>query len=161
MTGDAVSKYSVDEELVRVETELVREKIDDTAVEAVDTIDVVESVLASATMGGSDCSARPEFDFLQGHLTEFCRDGVALIVGSSDGSSRSSGNSGPEVFRSGTTLRGTYCGLWIRGFSLYGAGGMLKSVVKLEKSTLIRELGRLSDSGANENVCAILSIIVR
>jgi hypothetical protein len=38
---------------------------------------------------------------------------------------------------------------------------MLKSVVKLEKSTLIRELGRLSESGDNESVCVILTIIVK
>jgi hypothetical protein len=161
LTGKLVFEYNVDEELVRVETELAREKTDDTAVEAVDAIDVVESVLASAIIGRSDCSARPEFDFLQGHLNEFCREGAALIVGSSYGSSGSSGNSGPEVVRSGTALRGTYCGLGVRGLSLYDAGGMLKSVEKLEKSTLIRELGRLSDSGANESVCVIMSIILR
>jgi hypothetical protein len=143
-----------------VETELAREKTDDTAVDAVDAIDVVELFLASATLGESCCSALPGIDFFQGHLKEVCREGTALVIGSTIGSSGSSGNEVPDVVRSGTTLRAEYCDLCARGLSLYGAEGTVKSVVKLEKSTLIRELGRLSDNGVNESVSVILTIIV-
>jgi hypothetical protein len=145
---------------VWVETELAREKTDDTDVEAVDAIDVVDSFLASATMGESNCSALPGFDFFHGHLKEVCREGAALVIGSADGSSESSGKEVSDVVRSGTALRAEFCDLCARGLLLYGAKGTVKSVVKLEKSTLIRELGRLSDKGINESVSVILTIIV-
>ena len=43
-----------------------------------------------------------------------------------------------------------------RGLTCLGGEG-----AKLAKSTLIRELGRSSDRGENESVCAILAINLR
>lgn len=90
---------------MRVKMEFVRENTDDTAVEAVDATDALESALARPTVCKLGCSERSGFDFLQGHLNEFCREGVALLIGSSDGSSWTSGNEGPEAARSWLALR--------------------------------------------------------
>lgn len=151
--------YSTDESEVRnVVVDWLREKTEDTTVDVDDVddiddvdeaVDALELVLDSTVTGDSllGCCRH-------GHFRDFCE--VVLLT--TAGSSRSSGKG---------TCRAT--GLRDLDVDAVTGGACLPSLrfcasrwdaANVEKSTLMRELGRSKASGEKESACAIATIIV-